>query len=171
MTLAAVVSDSHDNIPRVEEFVRRIAEARADLVIHAGDIIAPFSLRRFVAYAKPFYGVFGNNDGERVLLSKLAAEAGMTLADQPLVFTFAGKRFLVIHGAGGMEETERLALSMAEAGGYDYVIYGHTHKLRVEQVGDALVINPGELCGYLTGESTFVLLRVEDGRTEVVRLP
>ncbi|HLD30045.1 MAG TPA: metallophosphoesterase family protein, partial [bacterium] len=41
---------------------------------------------------------------------------------------------------------------------YDLIIYGHTHKIDTRKEGKTLVINPGELGGWLTGRKTFVIL-------------
>jgi putative phosphoesterase len=48
-----------------------------------------------------------------------------------------------------------------KSGLYDVVIYGHTHERVFEEVDDVLVINPGECCGYLTGNPTVVILDTE----------
>ena len=39
-----VMSDSHDNIPNVKRAVALFNEIGVDLVVHAGDFIAPFAI-------------------------------------------------------------------------------------------------------------------------------
>jgi uncharacterized protein len=39
---------------------------------------------------------------------------------------------------------------------FDLIIYGHTHVLRVE-TARPVIINPGELCGYITGKASAVI--------------
>ncbi len=40
--LIGVVSDTHDNLPLVEKAVKRLNEEKVNLVLHAGDYVAPF---------------------------------------------------------------------------------------------------------------------------------
>ena len=50
-----------------------------------------------------------------------------------------------------------LAEPLAKSGAYDLVVYGHTH--RVDQRHDhGLVLNPGEVGGWLTGCSTVAVV-------------
>jgi len=38
------------------------------------------------------------------------------------------------------------------------VVSGHTHVAGMERNGKTLVLNPGEVCGYLTGKSTGAII-------------
>jgi len=60
--------------------------------------------------------------------------------------------------------------TIANSQEYDLVLYGHTHRIDVRKVGKTLVINPGELCGYLTGRSTVYLFDPETREGELVEL-
>jgi putative phosphoesterase len=51
--------------------------------------------------------------------------------------------------------------ALVKSGNYDIVIRGHTHKLEVKP-GKCMMINPGEICGYLSGKKTVILLDPED---------
>ena len=48
----------------------------------------------------------------------------------------------------------------------DIVLYGHTHKLNIEKINrckkDILLINPGEVCGWLYNKSSLVILDLEN---------
>jgi len=50
------------------------------------------------------------------------------------------------------------------------VVYGHTHIKECRRVGNAVVINPGELCGWLKGQATFAILDTATGECEFVAL-
>ena len=65
-----VMSDSHDNIPNVKRAVALFNELGVDLVVHAGDFIAPFAIDPLADLNCRVVGVFGNNDGERVVVAK-----------------------------------------------------------------------------------------------------
>jgi putative phosphoesterase len=53
---------------------------------------------------------------------------------------------------------------------YDVIVHGHTHEARVQRQGKTLVVNPGETCGYLTGESSIALLDTEMFEAKIVPL-
>jgi predicted phosphodiesterase len=38
------------------------------------------------------------------------------------------------------------------------VVHGHDHKAKVERRGSTLIVNPGEVCGYVSGRSSFGVL-------------
>jgi len=60
--------------------------------------------------------------------------------------------------------------SVAQSGVYDFVFYGHTHEVDIRKVGNTLIVNPGESCGYLTGKATVVLLDPKTGSTELLEI-
>ncbi len=63
--LIGIMSDTHDNLPAIRKAVEFFNERNVDLVIHAGDYVAPFVARELKKLKAPLKGVFGNNDGER----------------------------------------------------------------------------------------------------------
>lgn len=165
-----IISDTHDNLPAVEAALERLEKVGVKLLLHAGDIIAPFTLRRFLSRGFEFRGVFGNNDGELLMLSRVAREHGAVLAQQPLVTEVEDLRVIVLHGLSGVEETKSFAAALAKSGEYDVVVYGHTHEVDVRKVGRVLVVNPGEACGYLTGRRSLAVLDTEKMEVELITL-
>jgi uncharacterized protein len=140
-----VVSDTHNHLPNVRRIVELFAEAGVDRVVHTGDITQPKTLRAFSELGAPFVGVFGNNDqGERAVLEKVAAELGMNLADPPLKLEWGGRRILVVHDPRDLEE---------HLHGHDVALHGHTHERRIERAGGRIVFNPGECAGHLDGRN------------------
>jgi len=154
----AVVSDSHDNLEKIEKFTELVNNLDIELVIHCGDIVSPFALKLLLSKLKcDFLGVFGNNDGEIAGLIKVS---GGLITKQPLYKEIDGKRFLVMHEPFFVE-------SLAKSKDFDYILYGHTHQLSTKVLNGCQVINPGELCGYLTGKSTFVILDTYENSIDV----
>ncbi|MDD1712104.1 MAG: metallophosphoesterase family protein [Methanoregulaceae archaeon] len=49
---------------------------------------------------------------------------------------------------------EPLLHALITGGGFDIIVYGHTHQPGVTRSGRTVVINSGEVCGYLTGIAT-----------------
>jgi putative phosphoesterase len=60
--------------------------------------------------------------------------------------------------------------ALAESGHFDLVVYGHTHEPEIRKVKDALIINPGEICGWLYGKPTAAIVNLETMDAEVVPL-
>lgn len=154
----AIASDSHDNIYAIEEMCIRCKEEGIHTIIHAGDIISPFSLRRFVSTFSQFYAVFGNNDGEIIELLRVSDNR---IRRPPYSFTLDNRKFFLTHSIEGFSIREE---------DYDVIVYGHTHSVKVDRLGNTMVINPGELCGYLSGERTFVLYDTVLHKAEVIKL-
>ena len=50
------------------------------------------------------------------------------------------------------------------------MIHGHTHQQEMKTRGDALILNPGEACGWLTGSPTAAILDLDTKRVEVLKL-
>ena len=154
----AVVSDSHDNLQRIEQFVKTVNEEGVDLVIHCGDFVSPFAIKLLLSDLKcDFLGVFGNNDGE---ISGLLRVSGGLVEKPPVSKLIDGQRFAIMHEPVFVE-------SLAKSGDFDYVLYGHTHEVDARIVGNCQIVNPGELCGYLTGKASFAILDTSRNLVEI----
>jgi putative phosphoesterase len=164
--LIGAISDSHDNLTHIEKAIRILNEKKVGMVLHAGDYIAGFVIPKFKQLNCPLIGVFGNNDGDHELLKKRFSETGnCTIRDRFTQVTIEGYRIALLHG----HETELLN-SIIDSGYFDSVIHGHSHNRGVERKGKTLVINPGELCGYLTGKSTIALLDTIKNEAGIIEL-
>ena len=159
--LAGIISDTHDNRTNIVRAVELFNRKGVSLVIHGGDMVAPFTALDFRALNCPMEMVFGNNDGERIGLVNSFRGIG-NLLPGPRTFSFQGKKFLLMHESGCLEE-------VITAAGVDVIIYGHTHQVDVRP-GLPLVINPGEAGGWLTGKSTAAILDLETMAVEIVSL-
>jgi len=157
-----ILSDSHDNIYKVRRAAELFRSLGCNLVIHAGDFIAPFAAKELEAAGCPVKAVFGNCDGERDGLKKSIESFG-EIADAPLVFDWERMRFLLTHLEGRVEED---LASQA----YDVVIFGHTHDPVIRTAGKTTLINPGEAGGWLSGKCTAALFDPVSGNAEVVSL-
>lgn len=169
--LVGVLSDSHDNIVRVRQAVELFNDRGVDVVFHLGDIVSPFTLRVLGGLEAEVYVVFGNNDGDKLLLSRVARESGLSIVEQPLVVEVAGLKIIAVHGWGSKDYTRGIVDSLASSGRYDVVLYGHTHEVDVRRrAGGVLIVNPGEVYGYLTGRSTIAIMDSRGPSVEVVEL-
>ena len=155
-----LLADTHDNHPMVERAVARLNEISPDLVLHAGDFVSPFVIPRLAGLSCPCLGVFGNNDGDRAVLAAKAREtANVAIRGCFTVRQADGRSIALLHG----HEPDALG-EIAGAGIFDVVVHGHSHRPSISFRGGTLVVNPGEVCGYLTGKGTIAVL--ETGRLE-----
>ena len=137
-------------LPQIEKAVKYLNDQKADMVLHAGAYVAGFVIPKFKQLNCNLIGVFGNNDGDHELLKKRFSEtANCTIHGRFTVVTADSFRIALLHG----RETELLN-ALVNSGYFDAVIHGHSHNPSVEKMGKTLSINPGELCGYLTGSSS-----------------
>ncbi len=151
-----VISDSHDNLHKIEAGVAVLCAHDLAMVVHAGDFIAPFTARYFASLPDleiPFAGVFGNNDGEKFGLRKMYEPIGPIHEDKFEV-ELGGRRIIVVH-------KELLVEPLARSGDYDLVVYGHTHRIDV-RTDPCLIVNPGEAGGWTTGKSTLAIVDLAD---------
>jgi len=160
--LVGLISDSHDNLPAVEAAAVKLKECKVELVLHAGDIVAPFVAPALAKCGAKVIAVYGNNDGERAGLRKRFKDIGELRGDVAEV-DLGKKKAAVYHG-----QEEAISEALIASGKYHLVVLGHTHKPLIEMKKETLVVNPGECCGYLTGKRTFVVLDTETMKAELV---
>jgi len=157
-----VISDTHDNLPAIEAAAKAFKEAGVERVLFAGDFCAPFSLAKMREFGAPVVAVFGNNDGDKLLL-KQRAEGFCDLAEAPRELEIGGKRVLLMHFPWLLE-------SAAKSGDFDLIVYGHTHEPDIRKVGGTLIVNPGECGGWLKGKKTIAIVDLERMEAELVEL-
>ena len=152
-----IVADSHDNIPLIGAAVAAFKKKGVEVLIHAGDFVAPFAVRKFLALGVPVYGVFGNCDGERKVVGELLPGTVPGARREML----DGRTVVIVHSLDGLSEADRA--------GADVIVCGHTH--RPEFSGrKPLVINPGECGGWVNGRCTVALLDTDTMAPELVEL-
>jgi len=156
-----IISDTHDNMPKIARAVELFNEEKVDLVLHAGDFISPITASKFTHLEAPLIGVFGNNDGDRLYLTERFKKIGKLYPDYH-EFTIDGKHGVLMHEPKFID-------SLVKSGIYDLVIYGHTHEIDIRE-GKTTVINPGEACGWLTGRATAVILNTETMQPQLIDL-
>ncbi len=156
----AVMSDIHD---REDHLARAIEQASpADALIFCGDFCAPFMLSQLAeGFQRPVHAIFGNNDGDRFLLSQIAARfPHVTLYGEFMEEQFGTARVAAIHFP---EPARYIAMS----GAFQAVFYGHNHHHKIEQIGGTDFINPGEVLGRLE-PPRFIIYDTENRSTQVI---
>lgn len=156
-----LISDSHDNLFNLRKCLALLRQHGIEVVLHAGDFVSPFTAEPFRELGMQVIGVFGNNDGDKLYLRERFVGVGEVHMG-PHELVLAGRRIVLMHEPRALE-------ALVASGRYDLVIYGHTHRAEVRE-GCPLVINPGELGGWLTGRATFALVDLAAMRAELLSL-
>ncbi len=156
-----ILSDSHDNMPAIRTAVKLFNERQVDLVIHAGDLVAPFTAREIKKLNCPYKIILGNNDGE--ILGLFRVYEG-NVFHPPYQFKVNDKKVLVLHDP-------ILLNTLKEIKVFDLIIYGHDHQAAVtESPAGQLIVNPGECGGWLTDKSTVAIWKLTANEVELIEL-
>jgi hypothetical protein len=156
-----IVSDTHNHLPNVARIVELLNGAGVERVVHTGDITQAKTLRALSGLEAPLFGVFGNNDLERESLEKACAAHGQHFVDPPLRLTWCARRITVVHDP---KDLDRALLA-----GSDVALHGHDHQQVLERRHGALVVNPGECAGHMTGWNAVGVLDLERLVPEILR--
>ncbi|MBN2103736.1 metallophosphoesterase [bacterium] len=154
-----IMADSHDNIPALVKAVSVFNDAEVSLVLHAGDLIAPFTAKPLKNLNARFIAVFGNNDGEVLGLSKVFENK---IFRPPHLVEFKNLKILLLHEPDNLD-------ALAISGKYDCIVCGHTHELEIRK-DPTLVVNPGECGGWLSGRRTVAIWDTGNGHVNPVVL-
>ncbi len=157
----AVLSDIHDNIWKLECVLTQIHEC--DTLIFCGDLCAPFTMKQIIDGfpEKPIHTVYGNNDGDKWLITKIASEfKNVTLHGEFMHIELDGSSIAAIH-------YPEVAAHLAKSGEFQAVFYGHNHQAKIEKVGETDLINPGEVMGRF-GKATFAIYDTESRKCDLL---
>jgi putative phosphoesterase len=157
----AILSDIHDNIWKLATLLDGM---EADALIFCGDFCAPFTLAQIgEGFSGPVHVVFGNNDGDQFLLSRVASRfPNIVLYGDFAELELDGRQIAVTH-------YPQIGKALARGGQYDLVCHGHSHEQVVEQLGPTLCVNPGEVMGRF-GLSTYALYDTQAAQAELVEV-
>ncbi len=157
-----------------------------DLILHAGDVDRPEVLDALRSIA-PVHGVRGN-------IHLLDLSSGGASLPRSVDLDLAGHRVLLTHGhlpglAGLWFKGRDLMLRLLDgregalfnariARGLrrlhpqaDIIVFGHTHRVHVEWLGETLLINPGAVCPTLRERPSVARMTLGEGRPEVEIVP
>ncbi|MEM2144958.1 MAG: YfcE family phosphodiesterase, partial [Candidatus Jordarchaeaceae archaeon] len=93
--LIGLMSDSHDRLEAVRAAIEKFNLESVNLVLHAGDIVSPFTVREFEKLNCKITCVTGNNDGDILALKMFLEKIGGELKGDFFVHEASGKRIVV----------------------------------------------------------------------------
>ncbi len=149
-----VFSDSHGRTVDIYDAIER---EKPDGVIHLGDYTEDVrELRRAYAYTSmPIYAVRGNNDFDRDFPMFIV----MTLGGVEMYLTHGHRERVYGMSAGQLPYR-------AKENGCQLAMFGHTHRLFLEQIDGVMVFNPGSISLPRGGRKSYGRLFIEpDGFT------
>lgn len=159
-----LIADTHDRLDAVEKAVKYLNEQGVDHVLHAGDLVSPFVAAKFRDLKAKLHIVWGNNEGDKGHVQTKLGEIGAHLAGDLGILELGGRRIALLHGT-----SQDVINALARSGLYDVIVRGHTHTAEVLE-GRTLVVNPGEVCGYLSGRQTLAVLDLTKLEAEIIEL-
>ena len=158
-----IISDIHENFHNLILALKKMKEEKVEQIICLGDLMNDGIAKVLSISATPVFMVWGNNDGDKVVLTKTSSRAGSNLVSSINTYDFLeydNRKIFVTH-------FQDLAIPMARSGMFDAIFCGHTHISQIEQVGKCLIANPGEVSAQRTGTAS---LAIYDTTLHEVRL-
>ncbi|MEW6366718.1 MAG: metallophosphoesterase [Acidobacteriota bacterium] len=152
-----ILSDTHDDVAATTKALELIRAHSCELLIHAGDLCSPFIARLIKDSGLPHAAVFGNNDGDRVLLSSL-----IDIRPAPRQVQAGNTSIVVFH--------EPFINDYVDPQRVNLLIYGHTHQVSVEEKGRMLMLNPGTVSGVLAPAKTCAVYDTASRKVEIIEL-
>jgi putative phosphoesterase len=151
----SIMSDSHDNWLNLEKAVAISNDQGCEVLLFAGDLIAPPQLAVLEKFNGKVKLVWGNNEAERVgMVRMIDASKNIELCGDIFEGEIANIKIFMNH-------YPRIAELAAKSNEFDLCIYGHTHIYSEAKIGNTLLVNPGEIQGYRTGKPSFIIFDTE----------
>lgn len=160
----AVLSDSHDHIWNLKKVLENI-RGKVEMIVHCGDVIAPFTANLLGSVGLPTYVCLGNNDEDHLLMKEQAGEN--------VIWVPIGREYGEIEVSGrkiAFTHYPKLAELLAKQEDYDAIFYGHTHIVDKRYFGKTLLLNPGAVCGIQSGKpgkASYAIYDTEKNDAEV----
>lgn len=162
--IIGAMADTHDRLDAVDNAISFFNSQGVTDVLHAGDLVSPFVVPLFSKLKAKLHFVWGNNEGDRDFVKVRFADIEVTPLGNFAALQLGGKKIALLHGTH-----EQIVDSLVKCGCYDLVVRGHNHKAEIIE-GSTLLVNPGEVCGYLTGHRTVALIDLQEMHGRIVEL-
>jgi len=162
-----IISDIHDNAHNLVLALKKIySYGYIKKIIFLGDFVGAAIAGLLCASAIPVFAIWGNNDGDKALITKFAnkddsnLEVGFDVFD---TMEIDKRKIFLSH-------YPLLAKPMAKSGEFDAVFYGHNHLKNKEMIGKCLLLNPGEIGAYKTGIANFAIYDTDTNDAEIIEI-
>jgi putative phosphoesterase len=162
--IIGAMSDTHDRLDAVDKAISFFNSQEVIDVLHAGDLVSPFVAPLFSKLKAKLHYVWGNNEGDHEFIKVRFGGIGISPLGDFAALQLGGKKIALLHGTH-----QEIVDSLIESGAYDLIVRGHSHRTEIIE-RETLVVNPGEVCGYLTGRQTVALIDLDKVHAQIVEL-
>jgi putative phosphoesterase len=159
--ILGIISDTHDQEERTAHAIRMLHQAKAEAIVHCGDLTGANILALFTGV--PFSFVLGNNDYEGELKPAAQTMDNVFYLGQAGIIELGGKRIGVAHGHLRKEVHDLFTKAP------DYLLTGHSHIAMDERDGKIRKINPGAL--YRAQHYSVAVLNLQTDELRFLAVP
>ncbi len=159
-----VIADTHDDLDNLERALAVLRDEGVTTLLHCGDVCEPGTLATLAGF--DVWLAQGNMDRLVGLMPVVEETFGHRRLAWLHRLSLDGYRVALVHG----DNDEALG-NLIASGDYAWVLHGHTHRRRDQQVGRTRVVNPGALGGTRCERRSFCVLDLEAGKVRFVELP
>lgn len=149
----AVISDTHDNLMRLEKVLKEIRNRDIKLLFHCGDI-GEETINILKAENIQIYAVCGNND-YFFGLEKICKNSNIGLFEDIGEIDIDNKKIAITH-------LPQVADYLAKTEKYNIIFFGHTHKRSIKNINNTKLINPGDIMARHNNPSFVIYDTIED---------
>ncbi|MBC8519333.1 MAG: metallophosphoesterase family protein [Gammaproteobacteria bacterium] len=169
-----IISDSHDQIDLFHSALADAKERGAELVLHCGDVVAPYTLKKANQFGLPIHVIHGNNKGDIAVMGKLSQnpDSLINYHGRDASLEINGRMIFMVHFP---DYAEALALT----GKWDLICCGHNHRCKIESIEHnssnnnktTLLVNPGSSSGMDRVQPTYIFGDLETMKFKIVDIP
>ncbi len=162
----AIISDIHDNAHNLVMALEQIISYDVEKIIFLGDFVGAAIAKLLCSSPIPVFAIWGNNDGDKSLITKFSLKEGSNLEvgfDTFDILEIDNRKIFLSH-------YPILAKPMAKSKEFDACFYGHNHSKYKEKIDACLLLNPGEIGGYKTGGATFAIYNTKTNDAEIIEV-
>lgn len=162
----AIISDIHENFHNLGLFLNDVKKYDIKKIIFLGDFMNNWIAKLLAASEIPVYAVWGNNDGDKVAITKTALSQWSNLEvwfDTFDIIEIENRKIFLTH-------YPMLAKPMAKSWDFDAVFYWHNHLYNIDQTNNCIIVNPWEISAHKTSKATFAIYDSETNQAEIITL-
>lgn len=163
----AIIADVHDNAHNLVLTLEKINGYKdIEKILFLGDFVGAAIAGILKSSLIPVFAIWGNNDGDKSLITKFSLEENSNMEvgyETYDIVEIDGRKIFLSH-------YPTLAKPMCKSGDFDAVFYGHNHLKNKEKIGECLLINPGEVGAYKTGQATFAIYDTKTNDADIIEV-
>jgi putative phosphoesterase len=161
-----IISDIHENFHNLILALAAMKAEGVEQILCLGDLMNDGIAKVLSISEIPVFMIWGNNDGDKIMLMRTALKPGSNLKVSNNTYDFLdydGRKIFITH-------FDDLAEPMALSNRFDAVFFGHTHLPGVKLNGRCLIVNPGELSAQRTGKATVAVYDTKIHMANIITL-